>query len=881
MKHQALIVLSFICFLISYSIQIKTNAIPTLLEQSDQLYKSGNLRQAFELLQKNFLNNLSNIDSNLMLRAGNIMLATGNQAYLKGDVFLAYEIFNVLTKLFPKSFAVHQNFGLAAAEVNKIDEAIKAYTIALTIKPDNPDLHFCLSTALLAAGNLKEGFNEYEWRWKRSDNQPSLKNVNIPVWNNEPLLGKSILLRAEGALGDTIQFMRYAQCIKNMNAHVIAHVPASLEFLFKECPSIDRVITSFTTLSSAPIDYQISVMSLPALLQTSESTIPDCTGYLRPSKEKSNLWRSYFEKKQGFKIGICWQADSSNDAQRPPVAQRSVPLELFQTLAQIPGVTLYCLQKNVTTPSWITHFGPDFDTQPFTDSIAIINELDLVISVDTAIAHLAGSCNKRVFTLLPWKSDWRWMLDREDTPWYTGMKLFRKQLNNQWQDIIDLIKKEIEKILAQEKRTFVTELACGKECLARNEFDQAQKRLFNAVALRPAHDDKTDLILANTLLQLGNAFFAANKNEQALTTFTKIVDISDYYAAVYHNIAFTHSERLGNFEQAVVNFDKALDLKPEDPEAHFCRALAYLSLGKLTEGFADYEYRWERHEHGSLPVHDRFPHLWHGESLRNKIILLRVEQGFGDTVHFIRYAQLLKQAGASVIAQVQKQLVKLISTCPFVDRVVALGEQLPPHDYQIPMLSLPHRLGTILETIPAPVPYLQADPDLVKQWKNYFDKDTHYKVGICWQGDSAHGKNKFMPFELYAKLTQIPGISLYSLQKIDGTHDLAQLKPDHIIHTFNDFDEKNGPFIDTAAIMKNLDLVITADTSIAHVAGALGVKTWVILPFPAEWRWLTDRLDSPWYPSLRLFRQGPDHNWVHVYNQIFIDILEKISEEEE
>ena len=641
---------------------------------------------------------------------------------------------------------------------------------------------------------------------------------------------------------------------------------------------------SFFDITAQLSDRLSMVMSLPALFESTEKSLPHCAGYLSSSAEKIKQWKDYFSSKPGFKIGICWQADTHNDAQRPPVAQRSISLELFRPIAQLPGVTVYSLQKNVPTPDWMTNFGDYFDSTPFTDSAAIINELDLVISVDTAIAHLAGSLQKKTFTILPWKSDWRWMLNRSDTPWYPEMKLFRRSLGDDWQKVINEIKREVEKLLGEgieadctlssnADNTFETHFRTGKSCLQENKLEDGMYHLFKAVDLRPSNNDETNLILANNLLYLGNTLFGSSKNEAALATFTKILEISDRYSQVYHNIAFTLAERMGKFQQALVNFDKALELKPSDPESHFCRALAHLSLGNLIAGFQDYEYRWQRSENAAISVKQRFPNLWQGESLRGKGILLRVEQGFGDTLHFIRYAALLKNMGAHVIVEVQKQLVPLISLCPYIDQVIALGQQLPPYDYQVPFLSLPNRLQTTLETIPATIPYLYARSDLVAQWKDYFKHDNNYKIGICWRGDAAHGAHKFMPFDLYAYLTQIPGVSVYSLQKVNGTQELNNLKPGYVIHTFNNFDEKNGPFMDTAAIMKNLDLIITADTSIAHLAGALGVKTWVILPFPAEWRWLTNRNDSPWYPTMRLFRQPPNHDWQAVLSELLIELI--------
>ena len=380
---------------------------------------------------------------------------------------------------------------------------------------------------------------------------------------------------------------------------------------------------------------------------------------------------------------------------------------------------------------------------------------------------------------------------------------------------------------------------------------------------------KEKVAVAGKLLHIGLHFFDEHKSDHALNTFFSILSISDQFSSAHHNIGFVYAEQLGEFNKAQISFEKALALKPKDPAIHFCYAISLLAQGKLVEGFQEYLWRWQRGDRkprnfNTYPLEKQ----WHGESLAGKTIVLRAEQGLGDTLHFIRYAELLYWMGARVIAEVQQSLKPLLSLCPYLQSVISLHEEPPPFDYQIPYLDIPTVVHTTLESVPSNVPYLFADQKLEKKWAQFFeDKKDTYNIGICWHGNSAHTDDKFMPLHYFAELASIDRVRLFSLQKngADNDEEIA-LFP---LHFFDDnFDSDAGNFMDTAAVMRHLDLVITVDTSIAHLAGGLGVPVWVALPFPAEWRWLTCRDDSPWYPTMRLFRQEKRNNWKGVISQM-------------
>ena len=257
---------------------------------------------------------------------------------------------------------------------------------------------------------------------------------------------------------------------------------------------------------------------------------------------------------------------------------------------------------------------------------------------------------------------------------------------------------------------------------------------------------------------------------------------------------------------------------------------------------------------------------WDGSHLDGRTILLHTEQGIGDNLFAVRYGRLVKERGGTVILQLPKWLIPLVKTCPGLDRLVAKSEPVPEFDVQCPLLSLPGVFGTDADTIPADVPYLAAAPDLIEHWRRELAPFREFRIGIAWQGNPVHPWDRHRSFALaqLEPLARVPGVRLISLQKGVGSEQLAALGERFPVTTLGRIDETAGSFMDTAAIV-NLDLVVTSDTAIAHLAGALAVPVWVGLCSTPDWRWLLDRSDSPWYPTMRLFRQARLGKWAPVF----------------
>lgn len=343
------------------------------------------------------------------------------------------------------------------------------------------------------------------------------------------------------------------------------------------------------------------------------------------------------------------------------------------------------------------------------------------------------------------------------------------------------------------------------------------------------------------------------------------IELSKQYSA---NKAFELARKLkvaGHYAEALSFFKIALAHAPRDIRYNYELGDAYYALGNMKDGLIGNLARW-------YTDNELKNKLWQGEDVKGKVIFVRAQWGLGDTFQYVRYLKLLKELGATIIFKVQKPLIDIISLCPYIDKVITQGDSTITFDYQIPLTALPYCFKTTLNTIPAQVPYLYADQSLVTLWKNQLSRDKNFKIGICWRGAYRTDPQmhlRSLPLKVLEPLFTIPHVSIYSLQQLDGTEEADAFPQKDKLYTFNSsFDREHGRFMDTAALIKNLDLVLIIDTSIAHLAGGLGKEVWVMLPFAAECRFFMHRTDSPWYPTMRLFRQPQTDDWESVIAQV-------------
>jgi tetratricopeptide (TPR) repeat protein len=439
-------------------------------------------------------------------------------------------------------------------------------------------------------------------------------------------------------------------------------------------------------------------------------------------------------------------------------------------------------------------------------------------------------------------------------------------------------------------------IALGATQLARRDFTAAENILRAALALQP---DRIDALchLANTVEQLGRhdeamaiveqalqadrhsaaawvmkgcIHSSLNQLEVAVECFQHALAFEPGHCAAGINLANTLTG-LGRLEESLAWFSELSARHPASPEVRYNRSFAQLVTGDFAAGWENYEYR-SLQGHGSAIPAAPAP-LWSGEaSLAGRTILLHAEQGLGDTLHFVRYAEVVAAMGAAVHLGVPPPLRGLVATMPAVRSVVTPGEALPRLDFHCPLLSVPRALGTRLETIPRRVPYLFPPAEKIASWRAALGPGP--RVGLVWSGNPQHGRDalRSMPLEQFARLTRDVPVRFFAVQKELRPTDVARLRElSHIIPLGERFQD----FVDTAAAVACLDLLVTVDTSLAHLAGALAIPTWVLLPFAPDWRWLLQRADSPWYPTLRLFRQATHNDWEPVLAAVHGALQEK------
>ncbi|HEY7158656.1 MAG TPA: DUF6165 family protein [Gemmataceae bacterium] len=403
----------------------------------------------------------------------------------------------------------------------------------------------------------------------------------------------------------------------------------------------------------------------------------------------------------------------------------------------------------------------------------------------------------------------------------------------------------------------------GNVLTARGQPDEALPYYRRAVRLEPAE--------AIYLSNLGNALTLAGRPDEAEAACRQALRLKPDFADAYHNLGISLAAR-GEIEQALAINAQALRLKPDHVGARNCQSMWWLQMGDFARGWEEYEWRWKK---AKVPPRDFPQPLWDGSPLEGRTLLLHTEQGLGDTLQFIRYAPLVKQRGGTVIVECPTALGQLLARCSGIDRLIARGAPLPIFDVHAPLLSLPRIFGTTLANVPANVPYLFADATLIDYWRSELSGVAGFKIGIAWQGNPRFPADgmRSIPLTHFTPLAQVEGVRLFSLQKGPGREQLpavAGYLP--VIDLADRLDETTGGFMDTAAVMKNLDLVVTSDTSIAHLAGALGVPVWVALALGADWRYLLGREDSPWYPTMRLFRQTRLGDWDSVFERIATEL---------
>jgi tetratricopeptide (TPR) repeat protein len=406
-----------------------------------------------------------------------------------------------------------------------------------------------------------------------------------------------------------------------------------------------------------------------------------------------------------------------------------------------------------------------------------------------------------------------------------------------------------ERVLRQEPGHLEARINRGNALSTLERLDEALADYDAAIALVPAHP--------GAHFNRGNALSARRRHADAIAAYDRALALAPTHVKALNNRGLALAA-LTLYREALASYAGALAVQKDFADAHRNEAMARLTLGELGRGFEKYEWRWKRT--GVAPRRFGQP-LWRGEyPLGRKTILVHAEQGFGDTIQFARYARLLRQAGARVVLEVHPELKSLLAGLDGVAEVIGRGEKLPAFDVHCPVASLPLAFGTELATIPADIPYLTPDAGRLAKWRSRLAVLERPRVALAWSGRASHenDRNRSVALACLAPLLAVADMRFVGVQRDLRREDAEFIRRDGRIAWLGD---ELDDFADTAAVLALVDLVIAVDTSVVHVAGAMGRPTWVLLPFAPDWRWMLDREDSPWYPTVRLFRQPAIGDW--------------------
>lgn len=903
------------------------------------------------------------------------------------------------------------NIGILHSREGRFLNALACFERSLALAPNQRHTLYNRSTALLSLGEWQRGFREFESRWQIFPHEASRRQRLAPVWTGQcEISGKTILIHHEQGYGDTLQFCRYVPLVARLGATVILAVPKALKRLMSTLSGCTAVVAEGEPIPRH--DYCCSLMSLPMVFGTTVDDVPAQIPYLRADQPGIEKWQHRLGRALRPRIGLVWTG-----RRYPPINYpRDMRLEQLRPVLDV-DAEFISLQQDLSASERelldgagrVSCLGGEL--QDFAHTAALIATLDLVITVDTAIAHLAGALGKPVWVMNRYASCWRWLQKRSDSPWYPTLRLFRQRSLGEWGPVVHEIRDTAEEFIRYRKDSlFATRgvdvqnrqhrqpvwlsqlndalskhrkgrwtaaiegyqrvLAHDHEqpdalhylgvCQAQaGEYEAAVLSLSRAVELQPqnavvhnhhgnalvglsrcrqaldsyenairldpsfadAHYNRgvalerlerrdaalasydraiaCDASCAKAHNNRGNVLVDLRQYAEALRAYQRATQVQPGFADAWINCANAqrrlghyeealdscahalrlerdraeaHSSRgailsaMGRFAEALESCERALELQPALAEAQWNKSILKLSEGELNEGWTLYETRWRVKSLGLTRQYSSQPPWLGSTSVRGKVVLLHAEQGYGDTIQFCRYAPLVAALGAKVILSVPASLQSLIATLAHVDEVLPQDTR-PRFDEHCPLLSLPLAMGTdSLEQIPAPMAYLSAEPSTRARWSARLGPRTRPRIGLVWAGKETHSNDANRSLALAEMLPLLEYSAQYvSLQKqvrpidaelLNGLPEVARLG------------EELTDFADAAALVAELDLIISVDTAIAHLAGALGKPVWVLLPYVADWRWLQERRNCPWYPTATLFRQPKVGDWLTVIEAV-------------
>ena len=855
----------------------------------------------------------------------------------------------------------------------RLDEALACCRAVLAVDPGYENARLARGHANFLAGRYRAAWPDRYRVVKGIDRRP--KGTSGREWAGQDLAGESILLYGEQGLGDAIQYARYAPLVAERGARVTVACKSRLVGLLRRLPAVDGVVPA--DRPPPPTDWHCSLLDVPAAWGHDVDSIPGACPYLPPVRRE----RPVLRPPRGFRVGIVWAGNPEQKRDR----LRSCRLEDFAPLLEMPGTEFVSFQVGERArelrSGWrgLVHDPGDALTGLEATADALL-EVDLVITVDTMLAHLAGALGRPVWTLLAFAPDMRWMLGRADTPWYPTMRLFRQPVPGDWAGVFRDVRRELSARLAEsgpapgdtsppppatqtDQPDTARELALadvrramqlheagrldaavaayraivqrhpgacvcwsnlGGALLELGREDEALAALRDGVRACPRHavlnrnlgnaledagDRKGAMVHHNRALAhyqaaveqrpdnarlwhaLGWSLWKLRRPEAALAAHRRAIAIDPAPTAYRIDLANTlttlgrpaeNEEQLraaappnadvlaalghalidqGRLAAGLEHAEAALAIESEHSHARMARARANFLAGRYAAAWPDYAYRRRGRLRRLAP--GAAERVWQGQDLDGQSILLYGEQGLGDVIQFARYAPLVARRGAEVVLCCPPSLAGLLRRLPAVSRVVTSDRPCPPTDWACSLVDVAGVWKTDLDSIPGDCPYLpvRARP------RPLLPPTRQFRVGIAWAGSPANDADHRRSCRLddFAPLVELPGAELVSFQVGRRAADLRESGWQALV---GELPDEAIPFDATADALAEVDLVVTVDTSLAHLAGAAGRPVWTLLAHAPDWRWMLARDDTPWYPTMRLFRQPAPNDWAGVFREV-------------
>ncbi|GIX31416.1 MAG: hypothetical protein KatS3mg124_1888 [Porticoccaceae bacterium] len=803
--------------------------------------------------------------------------------------------------------------------------------------PDDHEARFCLGISLMHLEEFPEALRCLEARFELGEMQSFRKKFApifaLPAYDGGPLENRSLLLFTEQGYGDILQFARYIHLLRPKVKWLGLWCRAGLRELLAHNFPLDWVGEDLGAIP--PVDCRLPLMSIPRYFDERLEYPDRCGPYLTAPPGSCDLEVDPHH----LHVGLVWGAEPRGFDYH----QKRVPLTELAPLFEIPGIRWYSLQ--------VGHDRRELASFPhreqlvdltdaittFADTARLVERLDLVISCDTSVAHLAGAMGKPVWLMLKMHPDWRWQADGEQCRWYPSARLYRQYARGEWGNVVARIGADLRELARNPEKvrhrhpTRLSPLAEARlrasyAAAAKGDWPGAEAAIRDVLAREPQN--------ATALNELGVVYYRQGEIAKAAEFFQAAVEAAPDFARAWTNLGACHNERKDNVkavachqralacdpsltdawgnlakawtdaeepELAIYAYRKAIELQPKgdfyrglakayrkvgrydrseealrtalqldpkDHDAHFGLAYTLFHLERYEEGIREFEWRWKtkemvKHRRDLHPIFDA-PAYDGSQDLADKTVLLHTEQGFGDNLQFARFIQLVRPRVKRLVMWTRPGLGRLFKHNFDLAEVSENVFALPRFDLHLPLLSIPYYFDPTLSLLDDRRPYLRAPPNPELRLER---EPSLLHVGVVW-GASDSGfdhANKRVPLALLRPLFETPGTRWHSLQVGSDRQELLAAGGSLPVV---DLAPRIRDFADTAQLVEQLDLVISCDTSVAHLAGAMGKPVWVMLKKHPDWRWHADGPESRWYASARLFRQESPGRWERVVERV-------------